>query len=226
MSVTPIKMKTVTFQMPVRAATAPVQPSRLTKSITPKKEKVTNTGMNLDTGIICSKIGTKPDLIADIPKTTQLNKKTQTCVSSNVPQVTIKAENSIANDVEKQVSSPIPPQQEEAKSAQKKSGKKKDHESPISPPAWDRSITNCRSAILKVRALEDSVTHDHIRLMKYDVARMREKLVKLEEELKLSTRGRATLEEGIQDIRKCISVNQQSISTQQKKAKRSEEVRL
>lgn len=63
-----------------------------------------------------------------------------------------------------------------------------------------------------------------MRSLKHDVSQLREHLLKVEEEIKNLNRGRNTLEIAVQDIRKALSVNQQSISTQQKKSSRGEEV--
>ena len=72
-------------------------------------------------------------------------------------------------------------------------------------------------AINAVRERTNSASRDDTRLMKYNVARLREHLLKVEEEIKQMTRGKCTLEFAVQDIRKAISVNQQSVSMQQKK---------
>ena len=76
----------------------------------------------------------------------------------------------------------------------------------------------------QVRCTTNSSCHEHIRALKYDVARLREQLLKIEEEIKNMNRGRTTLELAIQDVRKALSVNQQSISTQQKKSSKGDEV--
>jgi len=68
-------------------------------------------------------------------------------------------------------------------------------------------------------------THEHVRSIKQDVSRLREHLLKVEEEVKNLNRGRSTLEISVQDARKALSVNQRSISTQQKKSSKGEEVR-
>lgn len=65
---------------------------------------------------------------------------------------------------------------------------------------------------------------DHVRWIKHDVAKLREHLVKIEEEIKLANKAKATLDARVFDLRKCLSVNQQSISAQQKKSHR--EVKL
>lgn len=72
-------------------------------------------------------------------------------------------------------------------------------------------------AINAVRERTNSASREDIRLMKYNVAKLREHLLKTEEEIKQMTRGKSVLELAVQDIRKSISVNQQSVSLQQKK---------
>ena len=88
------------------------------------------------------------------------------------------------------------------------------------------SMSNTQVAQLAghVRSTTNSSCHEHIRALKYDAARLREQLLKVEEEIKNMNRGRSTLEIAIQDVRKALSVNQQSISTQQKKSSKGDEV--
>ena len=88
------------------------------------------------------------------------------------------------------------------------------------------SISNAQVAQVarQIRDSVNSASHEHRRALKYDAARLREHLLKVEEEIKNLNRGRSTLELAIQDMRKSLSVNQQSISTQQKKSSRGEEV--
>ena len=76
----------------------------------------------------------------------------------------------------------------------------------------------------QIRDSVNSASHEHRRALKFDAARLREHLLKVEEEIKNLNRGRSTLELAIQDVRKSLSINQQSISTQQKKSSRGEEV--
>lgn len=78
----------------------------------------------------------------------------------------------------------------------------------------------------QIRDSVNSASHEQRRVLKYDAARLREHLLKVEEEIKNLNRGRGTLELAIQDVRKSLSVNQQSISTQQKKSSRGEEVHV
>ena len=71
----------------------------------------------------------------------------------------------------------------------------------------------------QVRERSSISCHSHVRLVKYEVAKLREHLLKVEEEIKHLNRGRHTLELAIQDVRKALSVNQQSLSTQKKKSR-------
>lgn len=70
-----------------------------------------------------------------------------------------------------------------------------------------------------VRERTNSACRDDIRQLKYNVAKLREHLLKVEEEVKQMSRGKNTLEVAVQDIRRAISTNQQSVSTQQKKSR-------
>ena len=87
-------------------------------------------------------------------------------------------------------------------------------------------MTNAQVAQMasQIRGATNTSSHEYARALKYDAARLREHLLKVEEEIKNLNRGRGTLELAVQDVRKALSVNQQSISTQQKKSSRGEEV--
>ena len=75
------------------------------------------------------------------------------------------------------------------------------------------------AAVYAARERTNSASRDNIRSLKYGVARLRESLLGVEEEVKRMTRGRRTLELAVQDVRRAISVNQQSVSVQQKKTR-------
>lgn len=75
------------------------------------------------------------------------------------------------------------------------------------------------AAVHAARERTNSASRDNIRSLKYGVARLRESLLRVEEEVKRMTRGRRTLELAVQDVRRAISVNQQSVSVQQKKTR-------
>ena len=72
----------------------------------------------------------------------------------------------------------------------------------------------------QLRDQNNSASLDHVRWMKCDVAKMREYLIKIEEEIKLGNRTKSLLDAKVLDLRRCLSVNQQSISSQQKKSYR------
>ena len=75
------------------------------------------------------------------------------------------------------------------------------------------------AAVNAARERTNSASRENTRVLKYGVARLRESLLGVEEEVKRMTRGRRTLELTVQDVRRSISVNQQSLSVQQKKAR-------
>ncbi len=85
-------------------------------------------------------------------------------------------------------------------------------------------IASPASVAKDLRHKSNSISHKYTRSAKYDVSQMREHLLKVEEEIKNLNRGKSTLELSVQDVRKALSINQQSISTQQKKSSRGEEV--
>ena len=94
------------------------------------------------------------------------------------------------------------------------------------PTSAMRSSPTIKATVVaeKLRQQTNSINHDYIRSIKYEVAKLHEHLLKVEEEIKNSNKGRQTLEMAIQDIRRSISVNQQSLSTQQKKTRCNNEV--
>lgn len=92
------------------------------------------------------------------------------------------------------------------------------HSKGQSPPV---AVNACTIAE-KMRKQFNHQIHEHVKNVKYELASLHEHLLKLEEEIKLGNKAKNSLETAIQEIRKSISVNQQSISAQQKK--RREEV--
>ena len=74
----------------------------------------------------------------------------------------------------------------------------------------------------QVRDKSSAVAHEHVRAVKYDVARLREHLLRVEEQVKGLSRGKRTLELAVQDVRKDLSANQQSVGMQQKKTRNGE----
>ena len=74
-------------------------------------------------------------------------------------------------------------------------------------------------AVNAVRERTNSASRENVRRLKYSVSRLRESLLRVDEEVKLMARGRRVLEMAVQDVRRAISVNQQSVSMQQKKSR-------
>ena len=81
------------------------------------------------------------------------------------------------------------------------------------------SMSQAAHVAAQLRERGNRASHEHMRSLKYEVAKLREHLLKVEEEIKHLNRGRHTLEIAIQDVRRALSVNQQSLSTQQKKSR-------
>ena len=69
----------------------------------------------------------------------------------------------------------------------------------------------------KMRQQFNHQIHEHVQSVNCEQATLHEHLIKLEDEIKLANKGKSALEKAINDIRKGMSVNQQSISAQQKK---------
>lgn len=74
----------------------------------------------------------------------------------------------------------------------------------------------------KLRHQTNSTSLVYARAIKYQVAKLHEYLLKVEEEIKQMNKGRRTLELAIQDTRKTLSINQQSLSTHQKRTRGNE----
>lgn len=74
----------------------------------------------------------------------------------------------------------------------------------------------------KLRHQTNSTSLAYARAIKYQVAKLHEYLLKVEEEIKQMNKGRRTLELAIQDTRKTLSTNQQSLSTHQKRTRGNE----
>lgn len=97
----------------------------------------------------------------------------------------------------------------------------------VTSPVSDTSktvtgMTGGTSLAHELRQSTNTSSHDHVRRIKYQVARLREQLLRVEEEVRHSSKGRHMLELAIHDIRKALSVSQQSHSTQQKKMRGTE----
>lgn len=82
------------------------------------------------------------------------------------------------------------------------------------------TTSQVRKMVFQAREQTNVSSHDHVRWMKHDMAVLREHLVKMEEEIKLANKAKVLLDTKIFDLRKCLSVNQQSVSSQQKKSHR------
>lgn len=247
MTATPFRLKMVKFDLPhnpsLRASTAPVKSSRYSHPGT-RSPFTSSPSANLNTVGPTVTRGAKPDLIADIvdrPKTAPT--KSPRSISSPLkictPVVSAKAGSSGLSavptekgDVEKakflSITSPA--------SFTQKSGF---DERPVQhaekqPVVISRS--SCKRKVISgsqfvhnnmarhAREHSNMATHNYTRMMKYDVAKLREQLVKLEEEIKHALRSRNVLEVGVQEMRRSLSVNQQSLSMHQKRAKRGAEV--
>ena len=74
-------------------------------------------------------------------------------------------------------------------------------------------------AVNTVRERTNSASREHISSIKYNVAKLREHLLRVEEEIRQTTRGKNTLELAVQDVRRAMSINQQSVSMQQRRSK-------
>ena len=99
----------------------------------------------------------------------------------------------------------------------KQRGSSKGAELPGSAAGARMSSREVAQVANQLRQQTASVCHRHVRSVKYEVARLREHLLKLEDEVKLLSRGKNSLEIAIQEFRKAISANQQSLALQQKK---------
>lgn len=92
-------------------------------------------------------------------------------------------------------------------------------------PTITASVKPSQSSTLlayEQRQAINSSNFEHIRMIKYQVAQLREQMLKVEEEVRQTSKGKHTLEVAIQDIRKALSVSQQSSSAQQKKMRGTE----
>lgn len=100
------------------------------------------------------------------------------------------------------------------------------HKTPILPSSdsYAARMTSSEAARIaqQVRDKSSAVAHEHVRVLKYDVAKLREHLLKVEELVRVLSRGKGTLELAVQDVRKDLSTNQQSLDMQQKKSRNRE----
>lgn len=241
-------LKTVTFGVPLcgphqRASTAPAKRLK-THCLNSRKSATSNVNST-----ISSLDKAKPDLIADIvdrPKTAT----GRTAGAGDAPQNIIGTP---AKGVAKAIVSPSNGNSASAcDQVERSDGEKAKSSSIINPGnscfqastknfGFDKNpvhhtgrqcsskykITSSSQVMHMARHCREqcnAATHIHMRTSRHDVAKLRLQLVKLEEEIKQMTRGRGLLVVGIQEMRLSLSVNQQSISTIQKRTKRGAEV--
>ena len=258
MLITPIKSKSVAFQLPAerRASTAPARSRRYHKSVTGLHSGQNHVNTS-SSGVPIQKIrfGIKPDLIADIldsPKTPHPNKsrtvikkdksvdasldlkvgkddkssqlsalaKKETLDEKIPSSKTVAVSNTDLNISTESIQTQTSPSSRLSSGHESSRGRSPQVKRPNSGRITQSSQVNQIAG--QVRDQTNASCHDYVRAMKYDVAKLREQLIRTEEELKHLSRGRSALEAGISDVRKCLSVNQKSISTQQKKSKRDE----
>ena len=227
MTTTPSKLKTVSFKFPSDALSPPgITASPPNKTSThqhrpytaPPSLSVRGHRSEDPTTAPTPVLSSKPDLVADIPE-----EETHVVVQD------IKRPDSRPPRSDSPLT-PSPTQFKVSRSRHPKSFANTTSTRDRSPYLdYGRSNkglspSQVAQAASKVREKTNSTSHDHIRSLKHNVSKMREHLLKVEEEIKNLNRGRSTLEMSIQDIRKALSVNQQSISTQLKKSSRGEEV--
>ena len=237
MSVTPMKFKTVSFQLPgtvqPRAATAPPrvrtvrQPGTSSRKIIPHG----SSGKHRREGVTSP----KPDLIADIFHDQEIKQKATSERSDetpNRPKSAVPSHSSPTNEVvpmhevlshEHEVSED---QVNEERRSSSSSGQSKVSKAKVIKsthkaltPVRRLTPTNLVTKMAsQIRDQTNTASFDYMRWLKHDVAKLREHLVKIEEEIKLASKAKAVLDTRILDVRKCLSVNQQSISAQQKKS--------
>ena len=92
------------------------------------------------------------------------------------------------------------------------------------PGTPEEQVTSARVVALarELRQGTNSASLDHVRTIKYQVAKLREQLLKVEEEVRHCSKSKHVLEIAILDMRKALSMNQQSLSSQQKKMRGTE----
>lgn len=264
MYVTPVKSKTVSFQLPGsvqhRAATAP---ARIVRQQTPASQLQDRRGHpRITLSPTTSQITptrpysavtsptAKPDLIADIfdqpkpeqprcrssagesapPERTEKRavSSTVTCASSQTPQVeeVVPMKEVLPGGSENvDVGNMKPKQEGRILSEHAKVTKArpiKNHRVVTPGAAKVMQSSQVTKMSHHVREQTNGSCFDHVRCMKHEVAKMREHLVKMEDEIKLANRAKSVLDVKIFDLRKCLSVNQQSISAQQKKSHRED----
>lgn len=264
MLITPIKPRTVSFQLPgdgnsnrtQRAATAPARGQRHTIKSPPassSKDSYHYRPLSAATTFTISppsaspvqaqtalrSPASKPDLIADIldqPKTIHPSKMrsqpeqgkaidSSALVSTSATQRGTDGTSVAMKEVVPEQKSTKTKQGRSVMSGHAKVSKANSIRSHKAPTSIRQSIRLSQSEqvtkmTFQVREQTNVLSLEHVRWIKYDVAKLREHLVKVEEEVKLANRGKIVLDARIFDLRKSLSVNQQSVNAQQKKSRR------
>lgn len=240
MSFTPMKLKTVSFQLPgsvqpARAATAPARVTRHVATLIAQDRQPHRSAQSLappPAGVVTSPTA-KPDLIADIFEDTKIEKPRRT-VASGVPVGTEESKPRAPQYPETVEMREVLPNENERLDASNEKGKqdmrivpgqaKVSRAKVIKPhntAPLGRRLTpsgQITKMVYQIREQTNVSCLDYARWMKHDVAKLREHLVKMEDEIKLASKAKTTLDARVFDVRKCLSVNQQSISAQQKKS--------
>lgn len=239
MSVTPMKLKTVSFQLPggvqPRAATAPARATRhvatlLSQDRLPHRPTLSSATPSA-TGAVTSPTA-KPDLIADLCSfEDSRTEKTWTAPTNSAHSVSRSPHPEMDEVVEmKEVLPRHGSQQSNASSVKgvqdrRASGQAKVSKAKVIKPHKTIPLSRRPSGLVtkmvhQMREQTNVSCLDYARWIKHDVAKLREHLVKLEDEIKVASKAKTTLDARIFELRKCLSVNQQSISAQQKKSHR------
>ena len=232
MSVTPLRPKTVSFQLPgggghPRASTAPASVRRK-----PPPERVPSHTTPVPMAVKSANLSSQPDLIADIyqqPNTqhpSNINGLIQGMPVSETPAIIPSA--LAIKDISLDVSHKTPRVKHEQRvlSGQAKVSKgkvTKGHRTGPSsrynagPGASGRFTGHTTKLVQQIQEQTNVSSLNYVRWMKCDATKLREHLVKIEDEIKLANKAKAVLDGHVLDMRKSLSVNQQSISAQQKK---------
>lgn len=241
MTSTPTRSKAVSFKVPGSKPSTPGTVASFQRSLAKSNPQPTSEHVN-EKSTPTAQHGAQPDLVADIidvPKTDHPRKSMNqdTVREEQVSQLDSRSGSTIKPLMEKQERQISPSTRKYllggrvyyrpgARTFANTTSTR--DQSPLLDQQKYKSLgittTEAAQVATQIRGMTNSSSHEHMRALKYDAARLRENLLKVEEEIKNLNRGRSTLELAIQDVRKALSVNQQSISTQQKKSSRGEEV--
>lgn len=241
MLITPIKPKAVSFQLPghKRAATAPPRVLRHTLQSPPSPHSTSATRSpqpDLIAHLIDQSKAVHPNKIKALSKhsNTTVESPTQGWLVSqytttkriNSPEVVTMKE-VIPGSGEKMDQKIIKPKQDRRiTSGQAKVSKVKSirgHRMLTGSVQHGGKLTQTSQVTrmaYRVREQTNVSCLEHVRWMKHDVAKLREHLVKIDDEIKLANKAKVFLDTKIFDLRKCLSVNQQSVTAQQKRSHR------